>query len=129
MGAISDIPAKAVIEQLTASHGNVSHAAKKLGTSHKTLHAYINDHPTVAAALEDIREGAIDDAELMLYDRMRNSDVLLIFFLKTQGHRRGYSEKNQIEISGPNGDDIPIRVVDYRDGLATVAPRPDEDSD
>lgn len=129
MGAISDVPAKAVIEQLTASHGNVSHAARKLGTSRKTLHAYINDHPTVAAALDDIREGEIDDAELMLYDRMRSSDALLIFFLKTRGNKRGYSERNQLEISGPNGDDIPIRVVDYRHGLATVAPGPDDDSE
>jgi len=100
MGAISDIPTKAVIEQLTASHGNVSHAARKLGTSRKTLHAYINDHPTVAAALEDIREGAIDDAELMLYDRMRNSDVLLMFFLKTQGFKRGYRERSQVDVGG-----------------------------
>ena len=100
MGAISDIPTKAVIEQLTASHGNVSHAAWKLGTSRKTLHAYINDHPTVAAALEDIREGAIDDAELMLYDRMRNSDVLLMFFLKTQGFKRGYRERSQVDVGG-----------------------------
>ena len=34
-----------------------------------------------------------------------------------------------IELTGKDGSDIPIRVVDYRNGLTTVAPGSDEDSD
>lgn len=36
--------------------------------------------------------------------------------------------KETLELTGKDGADIPIRVVDYRHGLAAVAPRPDEDS-
>jgi len=36
----------------------------------------------------------------MLYDRMRNSDVLLMFFLKTQGFKRGYRERSQVDVGG-----------------------------
>ncbi len=36
--------------------------------------------------------------------------------------------KETLELTGKDGADIPIRVVDYRNGLAAVAPRPDEDS-
>ncbi len=98
-----------VIEQLQQSHGNIKHAAGRLNTSRRNLHQYINEHPTVAAALADIREGTKDDAELMLYDRMRTSDTLLIFFLKTQGRDRGYVERH--EVTGANGDVLHI-VID-----------------
>ena len=36
--------------------------------------------------------------------------------------------KETLEITGQDGADIPIRVVDYRHGLTAVTPRPDDDS-
>lgn len=87
-----------VIDQLKSSHGNISHAAGKLGTSRKTLHAYINDHPTVKTALDDVRESTKDRAETMLQTRMAQSDTLLIFYLKTQAYDRGYGDKSQVSI-------------------------------
>ena len=119
MAAIT-VSAAEVIDQLGRSHGNIKHAASKLNTSRFNLHKYINEHPTVQAALADIREGAKDDAELMLYDRMRTSDTLLIFFLKTQARNRGYSDT--LALTGKDGGDIAINVVDYRRGLAAIAP-------
>lgn len=98
-----------VIDQLERSHGNVKHAARQLRTSRQTLHAYINAHPTVAAALADMREGEIDDAELMLYDRMRKSDTLLIFFLKTRARKRGYGDS--MEVTGKDGGPVQTEVV------------------
>lgn len=98
MGAIT-LKTEQVIEYLRTAQGNIAFAATKLGTSRTTLHAYINEHPTVKAALDDIREGTLDRAETMLQSRMASSDTLLIFFLKTQGHKRGYQERH--EISGP----------------------------
>ena len=72
-------------------------AALRLDTSRSNLFKYINAHPTVKAALADIRESTKDDAELMLHDRMRSSDTLLIFYLKTQAHDRGYGSKLRID--------------------------------
>lgn len=103
------------------SKGNISHAASKLNTSRISLHKYINEHPTVAAALVDIREATKDFAETLLQDRMRTSDTLLIFYLKTQAHDRGYSERSQVELTGRDGGDIVIKAVDYRNGLAAIA--------
>lgn len=96
MAAIT-VSAQAVIEQLKASRGNISHAAGKLDTSRTTLHAYINEHVTVKTALKDIKEAAKDRAETMLEKRMETSDTLLIFYLKTQAYDRGYGDKSQIE--------------------------------
>lgn len=97
MAAI-DVSAAEVIEQLKSSFGNISHAAGKLNTSRKTLHAYINEHPTVASALADIRESTKDRAESMLQQRMATSDTLLIFYLKTQAHDRGYGDRSQLDV-------------------------------
>lgn len=101
MAAIT-VSAAEVIAQLERSHGNIAHAANKLDTSRTTLHKYINEKPTVKAALDDIREAAKDNAETMLYDRMRTSDTLLIFFLKTQAYDRGYGDRvrNEVTIDG-----------------------------
>lgn len=108
MAAIT-ISAPEVIEQLEKSRGNIAHAARQLRTSRNTLHNYINAHPTVKAALEDIRESMLDTAETMLQQRMMTDNTLLIFYLKTQGYRRGYGvDRLQHEISGPDGGAIRI---------------------
>ena len=103
--------AQQVIEQLERSHGNIAHAAGKLNTSRATLHKYVNEHATVAAALADIREATKDNAETMLYDRMRTSDTLLIFYLKTQAKDRGYVERVQNEVSGEGGGPVVVNVT------------------
>lgn len=109
--------AEQVIEQLERSHGNVKHAARHLGTARQTLHRYIKERPTVAAALAEIREGEIDDAELMLFDRIRSSDTLLIFFLKTRGRNRGYGDSVQLtgDGGGPVQTEVLIRYADAPD--------------
>lgn len=105
--------AQEVIAQLKASRGNISHAAGKLDTSRETLRKFINEHPTVKTAAKDIKEAAKDRAETMLEKRMETSDTLLIFYLKTQAHDRGYGDKSQIEHGG---------TVGIVKGYATVNP-------
>ena len=97
MAAIT-VGAEQVIAQLKASHGNISHAAGRLGTSRETLRKYMLEHPTVAAAKNDIKEASKDRAETMLEKRMETSDTLLIFYLKTQAHDRGYGDKSQVDV-------------------------------
>jgi len=99
MAAINATAAQ-VIQQLRDSQGNITHAAGKLDTSRRTLHAYINTHPTVADALADVRESTKDRGETMLQSRMATSDTLLIFYLKTQAHDRGYGDKSELKHSG-----------------------------
>lgn len=97
MAAIA-VSTQEVIEQLKASRGNISHAVGKLNTSRDTLHRYINEHSTVKAALRDIKEASKDRAETMLEKRIETSDTLLIFYLKTQAHDRGYGDKSQVNV-------------------------------
>ena len=52
--------------------------------------------------IDSEREVAIDFAESQLMEKIKSGDtVSIIFFLKTQGRRRGYSERYQIEGNFP----------------------------
>jgi hypothetical protein len=52
----------------------------------------------------------LDNAETALYDDALNGNTTaLIFFLKTQGKSRGYTERQ--ELTGADGDVITIRVI------------------
>jgi Flp pilus assembly protein CpaB len=58
----------------------------------------------------------LDNAESILYKKvLEGSTPELLFFLKTQGKRRGYVERS--EVTGADGDAIPVAFVDYRHGL------------
>lgn len=95
---------------LTELSGNIAAVARKLGVSRGTIHNRIDESPVLRAKLEDARETMIDNAEGMLYKKIRDGDtVALIFFLKTQGRRRGYSER--IEHTGGDGGPITVHVV------------------
>ena len=124
--------AQQVADALTQAKGFVSVAARNLGCADNTVRNYMERYAVCKQAVTDARESMIDIAEGRLYQNINSGDnTAIIFFLKTQAKHRGYVERyeQKTEISGPNGDDIPIRVVDYRNGLATVAPGPDDDSE
>ncbi len=124
--------AQQVADALAQAKGFVSVAARNLGCADNTVRNYMERYAVCKQAVKDARESMIDIAEGRLYQNINSGDnTAIIFFLKTQAKHRGYIERyeQKTEISGPNGDDIPIRVVDYRHGLTTVAPGPDDDSE
>ena len=102
--------AEAVINKIKEMHGNVSSVARAFKMSRQTLYKYINDHPTVQAALDESRETMIDNVESKLYSKALAGDTTsMIFFLKTQGKARGYVERQ--EVTGKDGNDMTINVT------------------
>lgn len=82
-----------IVNVLWQCQGFLSATAKELKTTRKTLHEYINTFPEIQEALTDIRENRLDVAETALMQAIRNGNVTaIIFFLKTQGRDRGYSQ-------------------------------------
>ena len=106
-----EMSAEKVTAQLVKSKGNISKAARQLHVSRMWLHTFINDHEDVSAELSQVREHVLDDAETMLQTRMKNSDTLLIFFLKTQGKARGYVERT--ENTGKDGNPLEMIVKGF----------------
>lgn len=83
-----------VIPVIYEQYGNLAAVARKLGTSRQHMYTFVNQHATVQQALADARESMIDNAESSLYKQALDGNVTaLIFFLKTQGYHRGYTER------------------------------------
>ena len=92
---------KDMIEALKASLGVVTTASKKANIERTTHYKWLAQDAKYAEQVEAIKDIALDFAESQLHKRMQNgSDTAIIFYLKTQGKKRGYIEKQQIEISG-----------------------------
>jgi len=104
-----------LIKAITESHGNVTHAAGKVGVCRQTLAKWIKEDEELSKAHHSTKESFKDKAETMLQTKVLQGDnTCLIFYLKTQAKDRGYIEKQQIEQSGEikmYGVDAPVDDV------------------
>lgn len=108
MGRISkEKLCKAIIE----AHGNLTCAAKAIGTSRVTVHRYVNQHPEVKAAVEQARENLGDHAENKLKELIdKGHPAAIMFYLKCQHKGRGWVERK--ETTGKDGGPIEMANVD-----------------
>ena len=104
-------------EQVAAAiheaRGIQSVAARRLGCSRETLRRYVNQFATVRTAVEDARDGLLDFAESKLLKLIDDENITaIIFYLKTQGKKRGYVER--VEQTGADGAAVQV-IVRYAD--------------
>lgn len=127
---MAQVKKKAVIDALQRMQGNVSAAARALGVARITLHRRINADPDLQAVVEDARQSMVDNAESALNRAVINGEAWAVCFtLKTQGRKRGYVERQELEHTGAGGGGIEIVARDYRAAIAPLAPGSVEDSD
>ena len=90
---ISDIK-----KAIKGSGAIISTIAKKLNCEWHTAKKYIEAHEETKKALKDEKEGMLDFAESMLMKNIQEQDTTsIIFYLKTKGKKRGYTEKQEID--------------------------------
>jgi hypothetical protein len=83
------------------SAGNISLTCKVLKISRETFYRWCREDKKFKKEADEIRESLIDFAESQLLKKIKNEDLgAIIFFLKTKGKSRGYTEKQEIEHSG-----------------------------
>jgi AcrR family transcriptional regulator len=97
--------------------GNIGAACRQAKISRPTFYKWLKSDKEFADAIEEIKEQRIDFAENQLLQLMRgikektNSGEVytrppcktsLIFFLKTQGKKRGYIEGNEVTFYTPD---------------------------
>jgi len=104
-----------LVELIKDCMGNMTLVSKRQGVARSTIQRWVEDEKVLQDAFAQARETMLDNAESKLYSNALNGDTTsLIFFLKTQGKRRGYIEKQQIEQSGEikmYGIDAPVEDV------------------
>lgn len=105
---------KKMIEALHHSNGVVTSAIQSVNLHRSTFYKWMKEDEAFKKEVDDIRESALDFVESKMFERIENgSDTMIIFFLKTQGKKRGYVEKQEIDVqntkpdfSGLSTDDI-----------------------
>ena len=92
---------KLFIEIFPKNACNISNTCKKVPIDRQTYYNWINTNSTFKKAIEHEQESLVDFAETKLIEKIKEGDTTAnIFFLKTKGKQRGYSEKTEIEHSG-----------------------------
>ena len=91
---------KAMIDALEKALGVVTVACKQVGIDRTTHYRWLKDDEEYKEAVDEISDVALDFAESQLHKQIKEGNTAAtIFYLKTQGKRRGYIEKQQLEHS------------------------------
>ena len=89
-----------MLEALEKSLGIVSTACKMVDISRQTHYAWMKSDPDYKKAVDSIQDGVLDFAESHLYKLVKEGNpAATIFFLKTKGKKRGYIERQEIEVT------------------------------
>lgn len=90
-----------VAAALADLQGNVMAVAKRFGVHRSSVQELITKRPALQKVLDDAREGMLDHGESALYRAVIAGEAWAVcFFLKTQGKRRGYVERQEMDHSG-----------------------------
>lgn len=99
---------KQLVAALVKANGFYSAAARALGGVHwRTIHRRVNESAEMLELVASLREGVTDFAEAQLLKKIRSGDTTaIIFYLKTRGRDRGYSDRIGIDANvNVNGSD------------------------
>jgi len=79
---------------------NIKLTCAKVGISRQTYYDWIRDDKKFAERCNEVTEGLIDLAETALLGKIKEGETTaLIFFLKTKGKHRGYSEQIDVDVN------------------------------
>jgi len=98
------------INAIHKSRGLLTAAADALGCTRGAIYEAAKKHPEIQQAIEEARERTTDVAEGKLFQKINEGDnTAIIFYLKTQGKKRGYVERQ--EVTGAEGTELTVRVI------------------
>jgi hypothetical protein len=87
-----------LIEALEKSGGIMAAAARAVGLDRSTVHHRVNASPKLKAVWENVREINLDAVESKLNQAIQAGELAAIFFyLKCQGKRRGWVERQEFD--------------------------------
>jgi len=89
---------KQILELYPKKACNVSAVCSAVGITRKTFYDYVNSDSDFKESIEESKEALLDNAESVLQKKIMGEDTIsLIFFLKTKGRGRGYTERTEFE--------------------------------
>ena len=107
MGTYVDMPA--VLKAIGESRGMMTLVARGAGCSQNTVRAWRHQYPEIAQAFEDAEEQQLDITELQLFKLINESNLgAVIWYLKTKGRKRGYTEYPPLSSQGSGGMNVQV---------------------
>lgn len=89
---------KELVEAMEHCNGIITDACKSVGVSRVTYYDYYNKDKEFKKAIDEIEGVVIDYVEGKLFKLIDKGDVAAtLFYLKTKGKNRGYTEKSEID--------------------------------
>ena len=102
------IKKEAMLQALENSLGVVTVACKQTETPRSTYYKWLKEDKEFAQSVKDIENIALDFGESQLHKQIGDGNTsATIFFLKTKGKKRGYIERNELDLT--SGDE-PIKI-------------------
>ena len=102
---------KDFIEALRNNLGHISNSCIAANISRKTYYRWLDDDKDFKEDTEHIQESLLDLAECKLLENIENNEnTAIIFYLKTKGKKRGYIEKQELEVVKPI-DDVELHGI------------------
>jgi len=96
----NDITKKAMLEALENSLGVVTSACKTVDISRETHYRWLREDEDYKAGVEALSDVALDFAESQLHKQIKEGNsTATIFFLKTKGKKRGYVERQEVDVN------------------------------
>jgi len=95
-----DINKKAMLDALEKSLGVVTSACKSVDIARETHYRWLREDAEYKAAVDSLSDVALDFAESQLHKQIKDGNsTATIFFLKTKGKKRGYVERQELDVS------------------------------
>ncbi len=96
-----------LIDALAKKRGNITKACVAANIGRKTFYRWRDTDKEFKQACEDAEESLLDKSEDKLMELIEGGNVIAtIFHLKTKGKKRGYVEKQEVEVNKPIDDVI-----------------------
>tara|TARA_Y100000114_G_scaffold136942_1_gene138824 strand:+ start:3508 stop:3852 length:345 start_codon:yes stop_codon:yes gene_type:complete len=102
------IKKETILQALENSLGVVTIACKQADVPRSTYYKWLKEDQEFAKAVKEIENIALDFAESQLHTQIKDgSTPATIFYLKTKGKKRGYVERNELDLTT---DNEPIKI-------------------
>lgn len=89
-----------MLDALEKSLGVVTAACKAVGIGRTTHYLWMQEDAEYKAAVDGLSDVALDFAESQLHKQIKDGNsTATIFFLKTKGKKRGYIERQEVEVA------------------------------
>jgi len=101
MATKSNILKNNLLEALEQSLGVVTTACKIVGCNRSTFYKYYNDDKKFKEAVDELQNMTLDFVESQLHKQIKDGNTTAtIFYLKTKGKKRGFVERQEIQMEG-----------------------------